>query len=257
MLPGDVVTRYERGRSVWPGIDVTLDEFAVGGANPAVDPEEWYIACACARGDAPAIAAFERRYFPHIDHALARLRIADDVITEVKQILRNRLFVVAGETEAKVLAYAGRGELEGLVRVAAVRAALDHLRATGRFVDDQPLAAVPAPESDVELRVMRSIDSEHFKTAFADAIAALPERDRTLLRLQLVDGLNIDAIGAAYGVHRATAARWLSGVRETIAKATRKHLVERLDLDPEEVEELVQSVQSRLELTVSRLLRGA
>ena len=254
MLPEDAATRYERARAAWPGVEVTFDAFAERGADPAVDPEEWYIACACARGDAAALAAFERRYFPHVDQALARLRVADDLVVEVKQVLRNRLFVPDGGA-AKVLAYAGRGELEGLVRVAAVRAALDHLRSTGRFVDDQPLAELPTPESDIELRVMRSIDAEHFKAAFAAAIAALGERDRTLLRLQLVDGLSIDAIGAAYGVHRATAARWLAAAREEIAKATRKHLIDRLELSAAEVEELVQSVQSRLEFTVSRLLR--
>src|SRR5438552_1509727 len=80
------------------------------------------------------------------------------------------------------------------------------------------------------------------------------KRHRTLLRLNLVDGLNIDKIGALYGVHRATVASWIAGARDEILTATRKALQERLKLSRAEFESLMGLVVSNLEVSLSRLL---
>ena len=46
--------------------------------------------------------------------------------------------------------------------------------------------------------------------AFAKAIAGLDARERGLLRLHVVHGLSATAIAGVFGVHRATAKRWLA-----------------------------------------------
>jgi RNA polymerase sigma-70 factor, ECF subfamily len=94
-----------------------------------------------------------------------------------------------------------------------------------------------------------------FATSLREAIAELTAEDRTLLRQQIVDGLSIDALGAAYGVHRATAARWINRARGALVAATRTRLAARLAVSVEEIDSVIRLVQSRLDASVVRFLR--
>jgi len=71
--------------------------------------------------------------------------------------------------------------------------------------------------------------------------------------MHVIDGLTIDQIGALQGVHRATAARWIERAREAISRSVRRDLMRQLGADPFETEELLQWVQSRIELSLSVL----
>ena len=55
-------------------------------------------------------------------------------------------------------------------------------------------------------------------------------------------------------VHHGTAARWLEDVREAVFKRTRAALHERLQIDGREFESMINLLQSRWEVTVSRFL---
>ena len=57
------------------------------------------------------------------------------------------------------------------------------------------LADAAIAEQDPELDYLRSRYRQQFHDAFVVALGALEDRDRTILRLHLVDGMNIDAIG--------------------------------------------------------------
>jgi len=48
---------------------------------------------------------------------------------------------------------------------------------------------------------------------------------RTLLRQQIVDGLSIQEIGAAFGFHCPTAARWLPRARGALVTVTRNRVI--------------------------------
>ena len=69
--------------------------------------------------------------------------------------------------------------------------------------------------------------------------------------------LSIDAIGAAFGVHRATAARWLLRAREALVAQTRARLASRLSMTVTEIDSVIELVQSRLDASVVRYLRQA
>jgi len=90
--------------------------------------------------------------------------------------------------------------------------------------------------------------------AFRTSLAELAPRDRTLLRYQMIDGLSIDEIGAIYRVHRATAARWLVGIRDHLVADTRGRLAAKLGVDTEEAASIVRLVQSQLDVSVIRHL---
>src|SRR5690606_4547847 len=132
----------------------------------------------------------------------------------------------------RVLAYAGQGQLGGLVRVAAVRAGLNLLRDRGRLAtgaagsDDggDELEDIPISADNPELARLKAQHRTAFKAAFEQAIASLEPRERSLLGLAIVKGLGIDRIGAIYGVHRATAARWVTAARANLTRAIHKIL---------------------------------
>src|SRR5437667_270564 len=83
---------------------------------------------------------------------------------------------------------------------------------------------VPGGGGDVEGDVIRGRYLEDFRGALAASFRQLAPRERALLRLHFVNGLNIEAIGTAYGVHRATVARWLVAIRRDLLDQTRELL---------------------------------
>ncbi|MGE0399183.1 MAG: RNA polymerase subunit sigma-70 [Kofleriaceae bacterium] len=221
--------------------------------DPRVD--ELALCAACARGEAAAIAELERRYFGEIDRAVRRLDRDGDLVTEVTQRMRYKLFV-AGEGPPGIAAFEGRGPLGRWLAVVATREALMFLRATKRE-RARAHAASELAARDYELHVLRREYRAQFERAFADALAVLRSKDRNLLYYHLVGGLGIDRIGALYKVHRVTAFRWLRDAREALVMRTRELLAERMHLAADELDSLLRLVQSRASVSVERLLRQA
>jgi RNA polymerase sigma-70 factor, ECF subfamily len=265
----DVDAIIDKGRAAYP--QVTVETAAVaplvlqrlqGEDQPErLIGEEVFLACACALGDSTAIAAFERAYFGVIPAALSRLALGRDEIAEIEQILRVRLFVTDPDSETampRIVAYAGQGQLGGLLRVAAVRAGLNMLRDRGRLDqgDDDGLEQVPIAADNPELAKLKAQHRVAFKAAFEEAVATLAPRERSLLDLSIVKRLGIDRIGAIYGVHRATAARWVTSARDNLSRAVQRILATRLGTRGGELENLLPLVESQIELSLERLLRS-
>jgi len=268
-----VDTILAAGKAALPAIHAPAGELArliatrlEGEDNPsALAPDELYLAAACALGDRAALAAFEQRYFGVIPAALSRLSLSRDEISEVTQQLRIRLFVAEGGDTPRVVSYAGQGQLGGLVRVAAVRAGLNLLRDRGRLgaatggapgSDGDDLEDVPISSDNPELARLKAQHRTAFKAAFEQAINSLEPRERSLLGLAIVKGLGIDRIGAIYGVHRATAARWVTSARANLTRALHKILATQLGVEKSGVDDLLPLVESQLELSLERLLRS-
>jgi len=111
--------------------------------------------------------------------------------------------------------------------------------------------------NDPVLEKLKTEYRTQFAAALSDAIADLSAEDRMLLRQSIVEKMSIDEVGAAFGVHRATAARWLNRARGALVGATHKRLAERLDLPVEQMESVIKLVQSQLDASVIRFLREA
>jgi RNA polymerase sigma-70 factor (ECF subfamily) len=180
------------GRAAWPDLQVAARELVEfvsrqltdDMADAALDglrPADLYLACACAKGNTAAINAFDRDYMREVDIALARMRIGPPRLNDVKQLVRQRLFVGGGTAGAptsagKISEYGGRGDLRRWVRSVAVRTCLNELRKGKRevLVDDDHLIAQHAVTSDdPEVEYMKRTYSNEFKAAFGDALAAL------------------------------------------------------------------------------------
>jgi RNA polymerase sigma-70 factor (ECF subfamily) len=263
------------GRAAWPELALEarwlvefvarqltaeLAEAALDGLRPA----DLYLACACARGIPAAISAFDRDYIREVDIALSRMRIGDSRLKDVKQLVRQRLFVGGGTaglptSAGKIADYGGRGDLRRWVRSVAVRTCLNELRKGKRevLVDDDHLIAQHAISADdPEVEYMKRTYASEFKAAFAAALGQLGPREQTLLRYHHVDGLNIDEIGAIYRVHRVTAFRWIEKAKEQLVKQTLDTLRARLKLPASELESVLRMIRSQIHLSLVRHLGG-
>jgi RNA polymerase sigma-70 factor (ECF subfamily) len=256
-------------RAEWPALALDPAEFrrhlaerVPEGTSPddlaaAVCVPDLFLACACAHAVDGAAAEFERRYMPVVDSAARRMGKAE-LADEVKQLVREILFVGSGGSGPAIADFSGRGSLKAWVRVIATREALRILRRDkGRVaVQDEGLYTVLAPsdEADPQLAYFKERYRAEFKSAFLSAVADLPRRERTALRLHVLDGLSIDEIAPMYRVHRSTAARWLSRARELLLANTRAGLMERLGLGSSEVDSVIRLIQSNLDVTLSGAL---
>ena len=249
------------GRRAWP--EVTLDDDklrAHAAARQPVDEQfgaDLYLACACADGNERALAAFEARYLVDVPLFLAGVERAESVVEEVKQLVRERLFVAAPGERPKILDYAGRGPLKSWLRVVTLRVAANRRRVRDeqhRPLGDEADATATLPAVDPELAIIKTRYKGEFNGALREAFAELSSKERMLFRMHFVEGLNIDRIGVIYKVHRATVARWIAEARERLLARTMALLGERLALAPDDFASLLRVVRSSLHLSLHALL---
>ncbi|MBE7454840.1 MAG: sigma-70 family RNA polymerase sigma factor [Kofleriaceae bacterium] len=258
------------GKAAWPEVAVAPERlvgFVAARLDHEVDPADLlgglrptdlHLACALTDGDRTAMAAFDRHYMREVDIALARMRIGPPRSSDVKQLVRQRLFVGDG-VPGKIADYAGRGDLRRWVRSVAVRTCLNDLRKGKHEVladDDQLIAQQAMPGDDPELEYMKRTYAREFQAAFTEALAGLGAREQTLLRYHHVDGLNIDEIGAIYRVHRVTAFRWLEKAKEKLVDATLVVMRARLNVSARELESVLRLIRSQVHLSLVRHLGG-
>jgi RNA polymerase sigma-70 factor, ECF subfamily len=121
----------------------------------------------------------------------------------------------------------------------------------------QPLDTEAVLELAVELSdpdlAKRQIRHE-LRLALREAVAALSERERTVLRLNFLEGLTIDDIGQLYRVHRATVARWIAAARESVRHRTQAALRRDLNLLTAEVDSLLKLADDCIDLSLSAIL---
>lgn len=249
-------------RAMWPGVELDPPIYAAfvserlgDGASAPGSREralELYLTCACARGDAAAIALFERTYFPEVDAAARRARADAAVAGDARQDLARSLFT--GEKPG-VATFRGRGDLRGWMRVTAMHQVLKLIKQRRRevLVDDERFLDAMCPPEDPELGHLRAQFRGPLVDAFHRAVASLGEEHRALLRLQL-DGITIDQLAAQRGIHRATAARWLAEARRAVRDATRRELAALLGAGNAEAESIIRLASSRLDVSLDRLL---
>jgi RNA polymerase sigma-70 factor (ECF subfamily) len=258
-----LTTAHERWPSVTFDEDV-LAEFVgtrLGGADlsaalTAAPAADLALAAACAAQDKSAHAAFDS-VLTEVDAAGAATNATKDLVTEVKQLLRLQLLVAKPDKPPGITGYRGKGPLRGWVRITATRELIRHKKKQKREspLADRTLDHLLTSGIDPALAALKAEYRAEFAVALREAIEDLDVEDRTLLRQQIVDGMSIDAIGAAFGVHRATAARWLNRARGALVAATHRRLAERLKLPVEQIESVIRLVSSQLDASVIRYLR--
>jgi RNA polymerase sigma-70 factor (ECF subfamily) len=227
-------------------------------AIDALSIEDLYLACACVMGAPGAVAAFEARHDATIRGAIARM-VAQADVDEARQRLMQSLLVGSEAAPPKIVTYAGKAPLDRWLGVSAQRAALMWLRenrAETRARDAAANEAADAPDAHPETAYMKEKYRGDFEVALGEALERLPDRDRVLLRLHLVNGVSVEKIGKMFSVSQPTASRWLAAARGKLLEDIKQVLGARLGTSSAELASLAGMVASRLDLSLSLLLKA-
>ena len=256
---------FDQARARFRGIDVSFETYAGhvtarsdGTPLSGMCTDDLYLACACAAGSESALVAFENELGGDIARALHRVDAHHMQAEDLRQALRERLFVGAGDEAPKIAEYSGRGSLRKWVRVTVLRMRIDAERRrqarpdipgdSGRSLD------IPALEDDPELALMKLRCRDALREVLPLAFRSLTPKERNLLRQRLEHGLKTGEIATLYQVHRATLKRWLAAARERLLAETRRLMAERIGVSGDEFESVMRLVQSNLDMSVRRML---
>jgi RNA polymerase sigma-70 factor (ECF subfamily) len=259
----------ETARAAWPSVELPAADFVrhigkvVGESDDyeaALDnvmAPDLYLAAACAAGLRTAIAEFDRVLLSQVPSFLAGSRWTKEALDDVRQALGERLLTSKADEAPKIAEYSGRGPLALWVRVTAVRTALNFRRGkwdNARRDDDGKLFERLSSGQDPELEYLRTRYANEFKQAFQTALEALPPRDRLLLKMYVVEGHTVQELGQLHQVHVSTISRRLGACRERLLQELQRALRQQLALPEADVESLYRLVQSRIDLSMARLL---
>jgi RNA polymerase sigma-70 factor (ECF subfamily) len=153
--------------------------------------------------------------------------------------------------------YRAQAPLNVFVRVTAVRVGIDVATAAAamnRRPDEDVLNLLVSMDASPEVETARTLYRERFRDAIEETLAGLTKRERSLLRLHFLDGLNIDAIASIYRVHRATVARWLVAIRNRALADLRGRLALHLGGTPSELRSLIKLLRDDIDLSARRIL---
>ncbi len=265
VLEHDLAALVARARSECPGVELEPTAFVAHvGERVTFDREglpvlaglragALWTTYGCSIDHPDALAHFETVYAPEIVAALARSfdrGLAQDAAAK----LRERLFLVGTDEIPRLASYSGRGDLRAWLRAAAIRTAIDLMRAR-KHVPIDAAGVADAAAFDPMLANIKQAYRDEFRRAFNESAQLLTDRDRTLLRYRFRDDLSIDEIGKLYRVNRSTAARWLATIRETLFEATREQLMTRLAIDELEVDSVLRLIDSQLDASLGGVLK--
>lgn len=224
-------------------------------ALAALNVGDLYLACGCALGLSEALREFQAVHVPALHRVLVRQGATEAMAEEVVSSLCTKL-LIRGTGEPRIATYAGRGSLAQWLRASAVRALID-LRRVDRpesTVSDELLGELPDGGASPELTALKGEHQAAFNEAFREALAALSDRDRTLLRLHTIERSTIDDIGALYQVHRVTAFRWVEAARQRLIEGTRERLKLTWRADSEELQSVLRGMASVVDLSLKTAL---
>jgi RNA polymerase sigma-70 factor (ECF subfamily) len=258
----------EQARAAWPEIDLPVAEFLryvaerlpddqpLDRALEQVHGSDLYLACACWRRDPRALSAFDRTLLSAVSRYVSKIDAAPGFADEIKQQLRKKLFVAEPDAHAKILDYQGRGSLPGWLHVVAVRTARNAIRdgrsGSPRAQDGFELrTATPDPE----LGYFKAQYGKVFRAAFEKTLSALSAKERSVLRMYFLEGMSSNEIGALYRVTGAAVRFWIKQSREAILDETRRELTARLRVASSELDSIMGLLSSKLDLSISRLLK--
>lgn len=197
---------------------------------------------ALAHGDAAALTQFEAIIVNDVRPALQKMSRGDDFCNEILQRMRVKLF-----TGTKQIAgYRGAGSLAAWVQRVVIREALMALRSEGSTKTDDDMVTIVS--ADPTLAILKNTYRDTFQASFRAAFSTISARERTLLRMCFLDGLGLNEIATAYNIHRATAFRWVRDARTVLLQAVREKFAATAQLEPSQLDSVLQAVATSLEL---------
>ncbi len=261
-LGPQLVEALRSARAAWPSLPLTDARFArhLGErlrppfevALEALHAEDLFLACACLERVPGALQRFDEAVLPRVDPVVRRYDADPHFLDEVRQQLREKLFL----PPPRIAEYEGQGPLVNWLRAAAARTALNALRPEKKRAraDADELEALPMAAPDPALQLLKGRHRAAFRSAFQAALETLETRERTALKLNALDGMSLEKIGAMYGKDKSTVSRWLAHAQKQLLEHTQRQLKQQLGLASGEVESLIDVLKSQLESSLVQLI---
>lgn len=209
------------------------------------------LAIGCARAHPIAIAILEERLLTKVGAYVGRVDSSPSFVDELRQIMREHLLV---GPKPRIGEFAGRGSLEGWLRVTATRLALRSKQRQTPVAEPNPEHAASG-ERDPETAFLKHRYRTDLAAALEAAVVALPKEERTWLKLYYLDELTVEQIGTLYRVHASTVSRRLRALEGKLFQDLREEIGKRLKLASSEVDSLIDLCRSQLNVNLSGVLR--
>lgn len=177
-----------------------------------------WVVCGALAGVPAALRVLDDGIAAACERMRAGLAQADLDPEELAQSIRVDL-LVGNDGTPKLQRYSGRGSLERWVRSAAARRLALAIKARGarnelgHALSGSAVAFASLPEVRALQHQQRALFVRHLREAFFE----LDVRQRNLLRLHLVQGTSLAALGRQYRVHRTTMHRQVWQACERLA----------------------------------------
>jgi RNA polymerase sigma-70 factor len=227
-------------------ISEILSELSVTGdaakaeAFSKLHHEDLYLAIACAADDRIAWEYFADDYGPILRRFAAQACRNPGDAEDLAQEITTKLM----KSKERLGRYNGRGSLTGWLRVAVSHAAIDKFRIANRMSSLEELeekgVAVTHQNTDM-VEANESLDSRWGETIgriIQETLRTLPARDRLLLSLYYLRNVSLKDIGRQFGIHEATASRWLERMRLDIRRQVERELHKKHRLTSSEIRSL-------------------
>ena len=222
--------------------------------------EELALARACAAGNEAAWDVFLVRYREKLYDAARSIAPSESTARELADSLYADLFGTEtreGRRVSKLNYYAGRGSLEGWLRMVLAQEYVNRFRKQRRLVslEEQAEAGVQfrAPDSAAMPDGSPAPDSR-LEAATDEALAALPAEDRLILASYYLDGRTLAETARLLGVHESTISRRLEKLTKSLSKAIVRGLLSR-GMTRRQAEEALEADVRDLSLDVDKQLK--
>ena len=250
---------YTVATGAWPHLAVSFGVFAAYLTERVLSPtdaqdegvQDLYLACACLHDVDNALRSFKARYFADVAQAVKRFDSSSSFADEVYQRLSDTLFVGREPGRGKIAGYSGRGPLGGFITTSAKRIALRLSAGAKRFQGEAELVKQFSHFTEQETALVKLRYRETFNQALSIALRQLAQRDRLVLRMNLVERVSTTRIATLYKVSQPTVSRWIQRTARQIFATVKDLVCDELNIDTRELESLLLVVRSQIEITLS------
>jgi RNA polymerase sigma-70 factor, ECF subfamily len=194
--------------------------------------EELALARACAAGHDAAWDVFLVRYREKLYDTARSIAPSESTARELADSLYADLFGTEtreGKRVSKLNYYAGRGSLEGWLRMVLAQEYVNRFRKQRRLVslEEQAEAGVQFRAPDSAVPDGSPAPDPRLEAATDEALAALRAEDRLILASYYLDGRTLAETARVLGVHESTISRRLEKITKSLSKAIVKGLLSR------------------------------
>lgn len=227
-----------------------------------LNSQELCFAIACAQGDESAWDEFMRDYrgfLRSVAHQLTRNETLAEELVEMAWSELYGLREVEGKRVSKFSAYSGKGSLKGWLRAVLFQLSVDRHRRQGKYVqpeEEQDLERLAAP---VKHASEKKVDlSERYQLAthkaLTESIISLDSRMKVVLSYYYYDDLTLKQIGQVFGVHEATASRWVQKIQQDIRQSVEKFLKQEYKFNNVQIKECLEYASQSEAVDIKSLL---